>query len=518
MTVDVPVTNLGRFLDITRPLTSSHRRYRLDETVTGRATVHARVNRSDYQQWLRHVESVGGCVRPIRLTGHLHTIDTTTGRILATRSTHTLPDGVIYIPCGDRRASVCPSCAELYRADTYQMIKAGLVGGKGIPESIADHPAVFTTLTAPSFGPVHTRTLTPNGTVKPCHPRRSATLCPHGRLLACMQRHDEHSRCLGTPLCPDCYDYPAHAVWNLYAPELWRRTTITLRRLVTQLGKQHGITLGVSFGKVAEYQNRGIVHFHAVIRLDRLDNQDPNLLLPPPPNITAVHLDELITQAVAATAFCTPPHPGNHTFPTNPDGWLITWGHQLENRPLTRIGHGAITEQMVAAYVAKYATKATEITGHTSRRLTTHTISHYANPDTHTGRLIDTCWNLGGNPHPPDTPQRDHFTHTYGRLRKWAHMFGFGGHFATQSRRYGPTRTTLKTIRRIWRHTHQKARAIHRTAEHLDNETTLIVGQLTYAGTGWHTTGDAILASNAAARAREQRQTTKQERFSRMAS
>jgi hypothetical protein len=52
-----------------------------------------------------------------------------------------------------RRASVCPPCAETYRADTYQLIRAGLVGGKGVPETVTGHPCVFATFTAPSFGP-----------------------------------------------------------------------------------------------------------------------------------------------------------------------------------------------------------------------------------------------------------------------------------------------------------------------------------------------------------------------------
>jgi hypothetical protein len=43
----------------------------------------------------------------------------------------------------------------VYSAYTYQLIRAGLSGGKGVPESVAAHPCVFTTLTAPSFGPVH---------------------------------------------------------------------------------------------------------------------------------------------------------------------------------------------------------------------------------------------------------------------------------------------------------------------------------------------------------------------------
>ena len=76
---------------------------------------------------------------------------------------------MIYLPCGDRRASVCPPCAETYRADTYQLIRAGLAGGKGVPESVAVHPCVFATFTAPSFGPVHTRVVSSGGKVGPLH-------------------------------------------------------------------------------------------------------------------------------------------------------------------------------------------------------------------------------------------------------------------------------------------------------------------------------------------------------------
>ena len=113
---------------------------------------------SDHHRWLAHTANTRGCVRPVRLTGQLHTVKKATGRIIESRHTVTdMPDGVLYVPCGDRRASVCPPCAETYRADTYQLIRAGLTGGKGVPTSVATHPAVFATLTAPSFGPVHTR-------------------------------------------------------------------------------------------------------------------------------------------------------------------------------------------------------------------------------------------------------------------------------------------------------------------------------------------------------------------------
>jgi hypothetical protein len=93
----------------------------------------------------------------------------------------------------------------------------------------------------------------------------------------------------------------------------------------------------------------------------------------------------------------------------------------------------------------------------------------------------------------------------YARLRRWAHMLGFGGHFSTKSRHYSTTLRALREARQLWR------RDRHQAADHADEETTLIVGALSYAGTGWRTTGDAVLANTAAAKAREYRRVVREE-------
>jgi hypothetical protein len=470
------------------------------------ATAIRRAASPDYRRWLDHVSSVHGCERPIRLAGHLHTLNPATGEILSSHSTESLPDGVIYVPCGDRRASVCPACAETYRADTYHLIRTGLTGGKGIPTTVTTHPVIFATLTAPAFGPVHTRVLDPKtGNVKPCRRRRTLTRCPHGRVMACPHRHTEHAPCLGQPLCAQCYDYAGHVIWNAWASELWRRTTITTNRTLAKLGKTHDVTLRLAFAKVAEYQTRGLIHFHALLRLDALDPHHPDIPLPPPAALTAADLDQALTHAVATTQFTTPPHP------TNPGGWILTWGPQLDIRPVTFTG--ALTDTAVAGYLAKYATKATEATGHTSRRLTTDTISLYATQATHPGRLIHTCWDLG---HRPDNAHPEHWKTTYGRLRRWAHMLGFGGQFTTKSRRYSTTRKALKTARRHWQRTRQHAKHLGTDVASCAEETTLIVGALSFAGIGYRTTGDQWLALTAAAKAREQRRIAKEERSTRL--
>ena len=268
-----------------------------------------RATRDDYDRWLTTALATGGCVRPVRLRGTVRDVDTATGEVLGGLDTEDLPDRAMYAPCGDRRASVCPPCAETYRADTYQLIRAGLAGGKGMPESLAAHPCVFATFTAPSFGPVHTRVIGNSGRVARCRPRRKANFCPHGRRLSCGQRHKDTDACLGRPLCPDCYDYSAAVVWNAHAPELWRRTTIAIRRRLDKLAKAHGTRVKLSYAKVAEFQRRGLIHFHAVFRLDGHDPVHPERSVPPDPAFTAEVLAEIIQQAASTTWFATVSHP-----------------------------------------------------------------------------------------------------------------------------------------------------------------------------------------------------------------
>jgi hypothetical protein len=113
----------------------------------------ARASRPDYFGWLDHIRAAAGCTRPIRLTGTLDTVDPATGQRLNRRHTDIMPDHTIYKACGNRRATVCPTCARTYQADAYQLLRAGLIGGKGVPDTVSRHPAVFATFTAPTFGP-----------------------------------------------------------------------------------------------------------------------------------------------------------------------------------------------------------------------------------------------------------------------------------------------------------------------------------------------------------------------------
>ncbi|GLW72109.1 hypothetical protein Kpho02_44080 [Kitasatospora phosalacinea] len=106
---------------------------------------------------VRQLSTLGGCSRPVRLDGHRTEVDTATGLVLRHLGSAQMPAGCLLVRCGNRRATRCPSCAEVYRQDTFQLITAGLRGGKTVPDIVGRHPRVFATFTAPSFGPVHNR-------------------------------------------------------------------------------------------------------------------------------------------------------------------------------------------------------------------------------------------------------------------------------------------------------------------------------------------------------------------------
>jgi hypothetical protein len=136
---------------------------------------------------------------------------------------------------------------------------------------------------------------------------RSAVGAPQGQLLPAraprlVRAAAQGNRCLpGPPAVPDCYDYSAAIVWNAHAPELWRRTTIAIRRRLDKLAKAHGTRVKLSYAKVAEFQRRGLIHFHAVFRLDGHDPVHPERSVPPGPAFTAEVLAEVIQQGVRGT-------------------------------------------------------------------------------------------------------------------------------------------------------------------------------------------------------------------------
>jgi Replication initiator protein, pSAM2 len=445
------------------------------------ATADDTIARSDFRAWERQLADCT-CSHPIQLRSRTDMIDTATGELAPLY-------GQASVACGNRREAVCPACSAVYKRDARQLVRAGLAGGKGIPETITGHPCVFATLTAPSFGPVHSRRMR-GKTVLPCRPRRDAKArrCPHGRDISCPTCHIEADPRLGQPMCGDCYDYQAAVLFNAYAADLWRRFTTYLPRRLAWLA---GITqktlhgqLRIRFVKVAEYQARGIVHFHAVIRLDA-PGEDYQ---PPPAAYTADLLCDAIGMAAAAAAV---------VIEHEDQAVMLGFGAQTDTR-IIRPGHDlpgtgqALNGVAVANYIAKYATKTLAAPGLPSHRIRNDADIERLRCSAHYRRLITTAWQLGS-------------TRQDRRCRARAHMLGYGGHFLTKSRRYSVTFGQLRA-----------ARTEHRRASRppdtdrdawgrpLDETVVLVLPVIwTYEGIGRPIASDAELALAAAARARE---------------
>jgi hypothetical protein len=330
---------------------------------------------------------------------------------------------------------------------------------------------VFATFTAPSFGPVHARRER-NGTVLPCRPRRDARkrACPHGRDISCPARHRDDDPRLGSPMCPACYDYESAVVFNAAAGDLWRRFVTYLPR---QLARAMGVTqkelrslVRLRFVKVAEYQARGVVHFHAIIRLDAA--ADDGIYAPPPARWTADVLTAAITAAAASASVTADVGTTGRTL-------VIRFGRQTDARVIASGTSAALTRPAVANYIAKYATKTTDAPGLPASRLRSASEVRHLRCPPHHRRLIETCWTLG-----------------YGH---WAHCLGYGGHFLTKSRRFSATFGQLRA-----------ERTAHRKAQrHPDGELDpwgRVVDETTVLFTGdWHYAGYDYQASDAHARA-----------------
>jgi hypothetical protein len=455
-----------------------------------------------YDRWAELVAQAGYCQHPIRLAGRVEQADRTTGEVRQVYSTDGEPDGVLLKACGTRRESRCPSCAATYRADAYQLLAAGLKGGKGVPETVAGHPRLFVTFTAPSFGRVHTRKAQ-GRLVLPCHPYRQGARCPHGNRAGCWHRHDPDDPRLGEPLCPGCYDAQAQVLWNALAPELWRRTTIAVYRALGRLvGLQEGELrrlVRISYAKVAEFQRRGAIHFHAVIRLDAATGcRCAGCLAPPPERLTAALLEKALREAVVAVGVSCP------TLDDGPARYA-RWGEQLDMRNITRDGQvGELSAEQVAGYIAKYATKATESFGSgLDRRLAdADDLDRLDGLPAHVAELVRSAWELGGR------PELERL-----RLRAWAHMLGFGGHWSTKSRRYSTTFTVLRRARVAFAKRRRARDGIPLDAfgRAEDDQAVIVVASWVYVGSGYATEGERWLALSAAARAREHRRIAREE-------
>jgi hypothetical protein len=248
------------------------------------------------------------------------------------------------------------------------------------------------------------------------------------------------------------------------------------------------------------------VHFHALVRLD--GPKTPDGFAPAPVGIDQTVLAQLVEEAARSVRLTVP------GVDAGDPNRVLVFGRQFDARPVrTNLRDDdpdrGLSPEQVAGYLAKYATKTATDSG-----TGTGDNDHHRRIRTTVRRLAARAFTHQHGRHGEDH-QGDVDT-PYELLGKWTHMLGFRGHFATKSRRYSVTLGALRRARR-------RAQALiaeHReTGMPLDlaaleadlladdeDETTLVIGQWTYAGTGWATEGQTALANAAAARAREHAQ------------
>ncbi|MFE3264591.1 replication initiator [Streptomyces sp. NPDC059215] len=412
-----------------------------------------------FTRWLEQITATGGCAHPVHLSGSTTTLDAATGEIIRTYDTRIEPGERLLIRCRNRRSTVCAPCSRLHAGDTFHLVRAGLVGGKNVPDTVRHRPRLFITLTAPSFGPVHHA----GGR---CRPRRNRGRCEHGRLLGCGAVHDTDDALVGQPICVDCYDYPAHVLWHAHAGKLWDRFVIGVRRQLASLGglvqSRFADHARLSFARVAEYQKRAAVHVHAVVRLDGPAGPTEE----PPAWGTADRLAEAVRGSARRVMVRTP-------YSAVVGELILRWGVQVDARSV-RVDSNGLDDDAVAAYVAKYVTKGAHETGAgTDHPLTSWGDIESARVSEHVRTLIRTCWRLGSIPEYESL-----------RLRAWAHTLGYRGHILTKSRAYSTTYAALRAER----------------AHHVGTEDTadaVTERRWRYVGSG-HTPGAALLAAGIA--------------------
>lgn len=449
-----------------------------------------------YETWWQRAESVGFCAHPIQL------ISTDEyGR-----------DRVVWTRCNNRRAHICPSCSDLYARDTWQLVHAGAAGGHhDMPAAVAHRPQVFVTLTAPSYGAVHTTTKSRDKDQQVCRDHRRIggyRRCPHGKPLWCSTTHDHDDPHVGQPLCRECYDYAGHVLFTWHLPELWRRFTIALRRALRKDLKAATCeldTVRVSFIKIVELQARAIPHIHALIRLDPHDDPDQTEWESP---ISATDLASIIQYAARAVTLTIQDPTADSAVRT------IIFGTQLDTQPISASCDpvtSAPTEQnpptgqslsgrQVARYLAKYVTKSVADLGINARRLSTEAIPDL-DVSEHVRAILTTISELADQ--------------GLSGIRRWLHTLGFRGHITSKSRRYSTTMTSLRERRATWsreQHSESTARQFSSgssddSASPVDNED--LVGW-EFDRAGHASLGERTLIISASLRRIQQRHTARE--------
>ncbi|SRX94730.1 hypothetical protein [Streptosporangium roseum DSM] [Mycobacterium shimoidei] len=248
----------------------------------------------------------------------------------------------------------------------------------------------------------------------------------------------------------------------------------------------------VSFVKVAEYQRRGVVHYHTLIRLDPTDVKSA-------PPVSAIDLASLVRQAAdQVRLIVTTDNPADTTVTISPHGGtrVLRFGTQIDTQPIIATGDSTKpgVARRVAAYLAKYTTKSVAEFGIAARRISPGAIGELDIP-AHTRRILCTVVKLAALP-------------GYAAMLDWLHTLGYRGHITTKSRRYSVTMAALRAARHRWRQCRGD------NLEHSRYQCDSLAGQAHPSiaeelsdwrinGTGLRNDGERLLVYTAALRSRE---------------
>jgi hypothetical protein len=206
----------------------------------------------------QRIASAAFCEHPIRLMGTGH--NKATGE---TRQTEKL------VSCKTRRRSKCLACSQVYERDAYSVAASGWREGSAY---------AWITLTAPGaevFGCQHHVWAGKKGKTR-CTPKRKCPGCGK-EVPSCKAFHRSGDPLIGVPVC-DCFDYEKAAAYNAAVPKLWTATLGALNSAFPPTGGvefdpdaevfniKPGRTSRLAYIKVAEWQQRGLVHLHVLIR------------------------------------------------------------------------------------------------------------------------------------------------------------------------------------------------------------------------------------------------------------
>jgi len=383
------------------------------------------VNSHERSRIVQEVNEAGRCSHPVRLNSTQ--VNVRTGEITSK---------VLKVACKDRREAVCPACSRTYGIDAWIVAATGINGGKGVSADVVDSPRIFVTMTAPGFGSVHT--VRPNG--RCVQVPSGASLCDHGWPRACGLRHEEEDRLLGLPICDRCFRYRDAVLWNAHASRLWSVTMLQTRRnLASRLGvprmdlHRHA---SVHYLKVAEMQRRGLIHFHALARLDGGELGDATS--------RGSDLIEAWTDAVREVTL------------TNKMG-RFQWGDILDIQTLGKRDGDA---RVLASYLAKYVTKTAGEGLELARQFRSRRQIRLSVNNPHLRRMATEAWDLAADADCLHLNAKNH-----------AHTLGYTGHLMTKSRKYSTTLTALR-----------KARSEYRS-KCVSGE--ILTGDFSYAGRGY---------------------------------